>query len=232
MPEPFPSHSGLWPEIVGAFRRNRVPCLMLNVLVAGLVASYYLLPEMRALWERVGEFKTRWSYLFSFVSTVFSAALLPFVVQWAMGTLPSAGRGRRLLLMVLFWGYRGMEIDLLYRVQTRLFGPGTDLATLATKLAADQLLYSPLWAVPTYVIALRWIDHGGSWQRTRASLDPVFWKRTLPAVMITNWLVWIPAVTLVYSLPPPLQFPLFSVIMCVFILLVTILVRDTRETLK
>jgi hypothetical protein len=213
MPDSISQPPGIWPAIAAAFRQNR------------LVASYYLWPAVADVWEHVGEFKTRWSYLFSFVSTVFSAALLPFAVQWAMGNLPQEGRVKRLVWMILFWGYRGMEIDLLYRVQTFLFGDGHDVRTLTAKLAVDQLIYTPFWAVPTYLIALRWIDLGNSWPLTKASLDRRFWTRTFPTVLVTNWIVWIPSVLFVYSLPAPLQFPLFSIIMCFFVLLVTLLAR-------
>ena len=211
--------------IAAAFRENRLACLLLNVLVAGLVASYYLWPQVAGVWEAVGDFKTRWSWLFSFVSTAFVAAVLPFIIQGFMGTLPEAGRTRRLLCLIAFWGYRGMEIDMLYRGQAMLFGHGHDARTLAFKVAVDQFLYTPLWAVPTYVMALRWVDAGCSWQRARASFDRTFLTRTLPAILITNWIIWIPAVTLVYSLPAALQFPLFSVIMCFFVLLVTLMAR-------
>jgi hypothetical protein len=216
--------------IAAAFRQNRLPCVLLNLLVLCLVASYYLWPEVAGVWERVGEFKTRWSYLFSFGSTIFSAAILPFAMQWMMGTLPQGNRLKSFLWLVLFWGYRGMEIDLLYHCQTFLFGGGNDPRTLVAKLAVDQLIYTPFWAVPTYVVALRWIDLGGSWALTRASLDRRFWTRTFPTILVTNWIVWIPAVTLVYSLPAPLQFPLFSVIMCFFVLLVTLLARANAGT--
>lgn len=225
MPDFTPSSQGIWPAVAAAFRQNRLPCVLLNVLVVCLVASYYLWPGVAGAWEAVGDFKTHWSWLFSFGSTVFAAAVLPFTVQWAMGTLPAEERLKRLVLMSLFWGYRGMEIDLLYRCQTLLFGDGHDTATLAAKVAVDQLVYSPFWAVPTYVIALRWIDFDFSWSRTRASLNRRFWTHTYPTILVTNLIVWIPAVTLVYSLPAALQFPLFSVVMCFFVLLVTLLAR-------
>src|SRR5687768_16827233 len=117
MPDSSPPPQGIWPAIASAFRQNRLPCVLLNLLVICLVASYYLWPGVAGVWEAVGTFKTRWSYLFSFGSTVFAAAVLPFAVQWAMGTLPPGGRMRRFVLTALFWGYRGMEIDLLYRCQ-------------------------------------------------------------------------------------------------------------------
>ncbi|MEZ5432658.1 MAG: hypothetical protein R3F31_16095 [Verrucomicrobiales bacterium] len=90
-----------------------------------------------------------------------------------------------------------------------MFGTGHDARTLLSKVAVDQFIMSPLWFVPTVLIALRWVDLGGSWARTRASLDRVFWTRTCPTALVTNWLVWIPTLSLVYSLPSALQFPFF-----------------------
>lgn len=215
---------------IGAVVRvNRVPCLLLNVAVVALVWSYYQWPAAAGLWQAVAEFKVRWSFGFSFCSAALAGAVLPFGIQWLLGTLPEEGRRRRFFGPVLFWGYRGMEIDLFYRWQAVLFGHGHDVATLVKKVAMDQFVYSALWAVPTYVIALRWIDLGGSWSRTAASLDGVFWKRTFPTILVTNLLVWIPTVALVYSLPGPLQFPLFSVVMCFFVLMVTLLASGRKH---
>ena len=219
---------GVLAAILVAFRQNRLPCVLLNVLVVALVVSYYWWPALAGMWEAIGAFKIRWSFVFSCVSTMFAAAVMPFFAQWAMGTLPADGRWSKLGLRMLFWGYRGMEIDLFYRVQGWLFGNGNDAVTLTKKVLVDQFVMSPLWFVPTYVIVLRWIEQGGSWTRLRTSLDRHFWTRTCVTVMVTNWLIWIPALALVYSLPAPLQFPLFAVVMCFFILVVTLLTRDTR----
>ena len=223
MPHAPPISTGILGTIASVFRENRVPCVLLNVLVVALVASYYRVPEVAGMWEAVGAFKLRWSYAFSLASTVFAAVVLPFAVQATMGTLRREGRWRRLALLGLFWGYRGMEIDLFYRFQGWLFGDGNEAGTLIKKVALDQFVMSPLWFVPTYLVALRWIDRGGSWKELRRSLDTGFWRRTLPSVLLTNWLVWIPALALVYSLPAALQFPLFSIVMCFFILVVTVM---------
>jgi hypothetical protein len=228
MPAPPTLSPGVLASIGTAFRQNRVPCLLLNGVAVALVVSYYRSPALAGMWEAIGTFKMRWSFAFSCVSTMFAAAVMPFFVQWAMGVLPAEGRWKRLGLRMLFWGYRGMEIDLFYRVQGWLFGQGNDAATLAKKVVMDQFVMSPIWFVPTYVIVLRWIEQGDSWSRLRASLDRDFWTRTCPTVLVTNWLIWIPALVLVYSLPAPLQFPLFTVVMCFFILVVTLLARDTR----
>ncbi|MFM7605272.1 MAG: Mpv17/PMP22 family protein [Prosthecobacter sp.] len=219
-------------QIAAVFRENRVPCIVLNLIVIALVGSYYQVSAIAAMWEAVGTFKLRWGCVFSLGSTIFAAALLPSLVQFVMGTLPSQDRWRRVGLLSLFWGYRGVEIDGFYQVQGWLFGTGNDAATLIKKVAVDQFVMSPLWFVPTVLIAMRWVDMGGSWTRTRASLSRDFWTRTCPTVMVTNWLVWIPALALVYSLPPALQFPLFSVVMCFFILILTLLARGDQRSIK
>jgi hypothetical protein len=219
-------------RIAAVFRENRVPCIALNMVVITLVGSYYQVPAVASVWEAVGAFKLKWAYAFSLGSTIFAAALLPSLVQLVMGTLPPEGRWKRVGLLSLFWGYHGMEIDLFYQVQGWLFGTGNDATTLIKKVAVDQFVMSPLWFVPTVLIAMRWVDIGGSWARTRASLTREFWTRTCPTVMVTNWLVWIPSLALVYSLPPALQFPLFSVVMCFFILIVTLLARGDQRSIK
>lgn len=93
MPDP-PPRPGIRQLIAAAFRENRLSCLLLNLFVAALVASYYFWPPVAGIWQAAGEMKTRWSWLFSFVSTAFAAAVLPFTLQWMMGTLPAGGRVR------------------------------------------------------------------------------------------------------------------------------------------
>ncbi len=224
--DPPPALPGIRESILDSFRRNRVAFLGLNLVVACLLLTYSGFPAVRELWEQVGALKVRMSYGFSFLATVIAAALVPALVEWGSGK-PVGGldRWRRLFWSVIFWGYRGMEIDLFYRIQARVFGQGTDWRTLLAKLAVDQFLYSTLWAVPTYLVFLRWVDAGGRGPKLRESLDRRFWCHTYPTVLITNWMVWIPAVALVYSLPSPLQFPIFAVIMSFFVLLITMLAR-------
>jgi hypothetical protein len=230
MPNASLSPPGILATIMAVFRQNRVPCLVLNAFALALVVSYYQVPALAGFWESVAAFKTHWSFAFSCVSTMFAAAIMPACIQRFMGVLPQLGSGKRLMLLMLFWGYRGMEIDLFYHFQTWLFGDGHDAATLVKKVLVDQFIMSPIWFVPTYVIALRWVMLGGSWASIRPTLNREFWTLTCPMVLITNWLVWIPALALVYSLPAALQFPLFSVVMCFFILVVTVMTRRKEET--
>src|SRR5688572_27320582 len=89
VPPSAPTRPGVRADIAAAFRQNWVPCLLLNVVAAALVISYYRWPALGGMWEAIGEFKTRWSFVFSCVSTMFAAAVMPYFVQWAMGMLPA-----------------------------------------------------------------------------------------------------------------------------------------------
>ena len=232
MADPNEAPPGIWATIVAVFRRNRVPCLFVNLIVVLLVSSYYMVPSVAAAWAEVGAFKVRSGYVFSAISGAASAAFLPYVAQRLMGTWPKENGARRLLILTLFWAYRAVEVDLFYHLQAWMFGTGSDFQTRVCKVFVDQFIYSVFWAAPNCVLILRWLDLGCSWRKTWASLDRQFWTRTFPAVILTNWLVWIPVVSLVYGLPSPLQFPLFTVVMSFFVLVVTLLAVDEKETAR
>jgi hypothetical protein len=99
---------------------------------------------------------------------------------------------------------------------------------LLKKVVFDQFLATPLWFVPSYLLAFRWAEVGGSWSEFWPTLDREFWRKIYPAVVLTNWLIWVPTVALVYSLPPVLQFPVSSLVMCFYILIVSVLARTHR----
>jgi hypothetical protein len=41
-------------------------------------------------------------------------------------------------------------------------------------------------------------------------------------LLFSTWIIWIPAVTIVYSMPTNLQIPLFNLTLCFFVLVITI----------
>ncbi|MBU6303060.1 MAG: hypothetical protein KGS60_16040 [Verrucomicrobia bacterium] len=224
-PEPIDDRGdGIREAIRSTLHQNRWACLGLNLAVTGLVVSYYRWPETGRFWEAVGDLKTRGSYLFAAVATILAAVLVPALVQKLMGLESGPGRTRRLFWGAVYWAYRGVEIDWFYRLQGRIFGSGTDWRTVGIKLLVDQFVYSVFWAVPSYLIYVSWVEHR-SLARAWALRNGRVLRKTYLSVILTNWLVWLPAVALVYSLPPPLQFPLFSMILTFYILLVTVLVK-------
>jgi hypothetical protein len=144
-------------------------------------------------------------------------------------TLKQSGPSRPLLMLANlgYWLEHGMEVDLWFRLQGLIWGEGNDVATIVAKTLTDQSCYSILWAIPFSLVWFRWRDSGF---QLRAVVSTVtsrkFWTVDVPQTLIGSWLVWIPAVALIFCLPPTLQIPLFVLVSCFWSLLLQLLVAS------
>ena len=207
-----------------AARQNAVPSLVLQALALALLLGYYRWAPAHEWLERLLRLKLAWGVAYSFLAGALFAGLLPRLVLRWMGQ-----GGRRFAVEVafacVFWGWRSVEVDLMYRLQAHWFGATADWPTVLAKTAFDQLLYSPLWAVPEIALAFEWKDAGFSWRATRARLDRDFFTLRLPAAMLGNAMVWLPAVIAIYFLPTALQLPVSNLVGSFWVLLMIVLLR-------
>ena len=50
-----------------------------------------------------------------------------------------------------------------------------------------------------------------------------FWLWRVPENLVSGWMVWIPAVSMIYILPASLQIPLFNIVLCFWSLVLTLI---------
>lgn len=205
-----------------ATRANLVPGLFLQAMAASLLAAYYFLPNLRPGFEAIAAFKQEWGYAYSALATAVSGGLVPFLYLWLRGSVRE-GAGKALLFYLVFWGLIGMEVDLLYRVQGALFGQGSDPATLIPKVAFDQFLFTPFLSTPQITLAYLWKTQGYSFASMRPKLVPNLFFYDMPCMVVSAWLIWIPAVSIIYCLPASLQIPMFSIVLCFWSLLIEVI---------
>jgi hypothetical protein len=219
LPTPAPWQSGLQ----GA-RANIVPGLILQLIAVAIAVGYYWVPTIHAALSRLELMHQSFGLWFSVVSTGICGGMVPFVY------LHYAKRDRfgkprynwwQGLGLTFFWAYKGIEVDLWYRLQAHMFGNGHNLATIATKVVMDQFVYCPLFAVPVTAAVYQLVDSG---YNRRSLLDDVcrprwYLRKVLP-VLISNLGVWVPAVVVIYILPTALQLPLQNLILCFYTLIV------------
>lgn len=214
-----------WNRIVSAglagVRKNALPGLALQGFALALVLLYYFTPSARPWFETVAGWKTRFGFGYSALSTSLFGGLIPFLVLWATGNIKANRWRAELLFYVLLWGYRGVEVDLFYRLQTALFGDGANLAVVLPKVLLDQFVYSIFVAAPSQVVFFLWKDRGFSFAAVRPDLNLRFLFAAVVTVAFSQWMVWIPAVTIIYCLPAALQIPLFNLVVCFWVLLLT-----------
>lgn len=206
-----------------AARQNLRPGLVLWSAALAVLALYYGSPGGREALENWMQLKVRYGAGYSFVAGAVFAGLLPRLVMTATG-VHRGPLAPELAFGALFWGYKAVEVDFFYRLQSHLFGDGTDWRTLLAKTFVDQALYSAMWAVPTITIVYACKEAGWRWPAIRQRLDRRFFRLELPSVMIGNAMVWTPTVMMVYLLPPALQLPVSNFVAAFWVLVLVLLV--------
>lgn len=214
-----------------AARANFLPGLLLQAIMACILALYLFHDGSREFFRLVGESRQELGVFFAMVTYTFSGAVLPEIMRVVLFQ-----RGRATLenlksvaTMAPVWMFMGSVVDVFYTAQNEWFGYGNDAATVVVKVLVDQLLYSPLFATPVIAgyFALR---AGGFGQAARAAVfRRRFLTETLLPVQLASWMIWFPGVTFVYIMPPPLQIP-FAVLVHTFwvLILTTINERGRR----
>jgi hypothetical protein len=220
-----------WKEALKALSRNLLPGLLLQSLMAGMGAAYLWYPPARNAFASLSILRSSWGLLFSFLGTSLASALLPELLRLLLspskqGKEERFGLGGRLLFGIPFWGIIGMQVDLFYRLQYFLFGPSETLWIILKKVLFDAFLYCPLLAIPQIVCILLWRDHGFTLGGFRGHTPLRFYALKIFPVLLTNWMVWIPLVSLIYSLPAALGIPFFIVAQSFWVMVLTTLSAD------
>ena len=107
---------------------------------------------------------------------------------------------------IFFFG--GMIVGEFYVWQAYWFGDGVSFRILLPKVLVDQFIFSVFWSTTYQSLTFRWQVLRYSFSRLWSELDGSFVIDRMLPVLVTNWMFWIPGVTLVYSMPLQLQMPL------------------------
>jgi len=212
-----------WQAGLRAARANLLPALCVQSTMVALLIAYHRHPPTSALLNHLAELKQQTGYLYTCTSAIIAGALIPEVLRilfFQQGRIRK-GNGANLLFTVPFWGLVSITVDLFYQLQARLFGTTVDLVTVATKVAVDQFVYTAFFATPVTCILYDWKHNGYRLRGLGHVLSLRYYREAAFPVLLTNWAVWIPMITVIYSLPFTLQVPLFGLALSMWVLLYT-----------
>jgi hypothetical protein len=208
--------------------RNLIPGLILQVFVIGVVGSYYLFEPVAVAFNHVADLKLKYGFAFSAVSTSLFGGLIPFLIQKARPKYRHLMPTSHVWFFVILWAFKGMEVDLLYRCQAKMFGEGKEVLTLLSKTVFDQLVYVPLWGLTSCAILMTWRQMNFNFGQTVGVLrNKRWWTDNLMAMLLPNWLIWIVAVVAIYCLPLALQLPVQNLVLCFWCILLIFLADET-----
>ena len=191
------------------------PGLILQAIALSLVLVYYFVPAARGVFTQVGDWQRAGGYGFSALVTAVCGGLLPFLFMRANGATRAGHPWSHLVFFLLYWAWKGAEVDLVYRTLGWLYGHDHGFATVGAKVLTDQFGYNVFYSAPVSALCFAWKDAGFRWAPVAADLRAGRWyaRRVLP-VLLSLWCIWIPVVSCVYALPAALQMPLFNVVLC------------------
>jgi hypothetical protein len=115
-----------------------------------------------------------------------------------------------------------------YEWQAIWFGDGLSWRILLPKVLVDQFVFSVFWSTSYQTLTFRWQTLRYSGSRLWNELDGNFVVERMLPVLVTNWMFWIPGVTLVYSMPLILQMPLNIFATAIWSLLLAGLAKSSR----
>lgn len=206
-----------------AVRANIVPGLILQAVMLLVVLAYYFSPPAAATLNAIADYKRAHGIAFVVVSSVVAAAILPelFLVLFFQRGRFGKQNFRNLLFTIPLWAFDGITVDLLYRGLAAWLGDTVSLPVVLAKICIDQFVFSVFFSAPYGVIAYEWKNSGFSLAALRRGFTIEFYRDKIVPTLFAVWAVWIPLIAMIYSLPLALQFPLFSLALTFWVLLLT-----------
>ena len=206
-----------------AAKANAVPGLILQGAMLLVLIGYYLSPAFADLLNRLAQFKSEHGLPFVVGSAVLAGALVPeiFVIVFFQRWRFRKQNLRNLAFTMPTWGIDGILVDLMYRLNATWFGDVTTVWVVTAKILVDQLGYNPFFAAPAEVLVYEWKNEGFSWKSVRRALTWDHYRDKIVPTLLATWAVWGPLMAIIYSLPFALQFPLFSIALTFWVLLLT-----------
>jgi hypothetical protein len=204
-----------------AARANFVPGLIIQTVMIAVVVAYYFHPPTRAWLGLLAQAKQNGGIAFTICATFIAGAVLPELLNVLTF---QRGKFRRenwneFLFLAVFWTFNGLVVDGFYHLQVWWFGAQVSFATVAKKVFVDEFLYNPLVAGPFGMFCYEWKNqHYATAGMARAWTWTFYKNKTIPALFAT-WVVWIPVTGAIYSLPPLLQMPIFSLALTFWVMM-------------
>lgn len=212
-----------WAAGLRAARANVVPGLLVQGVMLGILFAYYFYPPTTLVLDELAKVKQHWGYAYSGISAIIAGAFIPELLRILVfqRCRVSVSNFSNLLFTIPFWCFMGVVVDGFYRMQADWFGVEADFGVVIRKVLVDQFLYNPFFAAPFTTILYDWKNQGYQLRGSSRFLTVSYYREAVVPTLFATWGVWIPVVSILYSLPSLLQVPLFGLALSLWVMLYT-----------
>ncbi len=212
-----------WRAGLRAARANVIPGLIVQAAMLLLLLAYYYYEPTTQWLDRLAALKNKWGYGFSALASIVAGAFIPEILRIAVFQQGRVTHWNftNLVFSIPFWGTMGMIVDALYRGQALMFGSEASLNVVVAKVLFDQLIYSPVVSAPLTAWLYDWKNSNYSLNNLNRFFTRDYILDVIVPLQFAGWGVWIPLVTIIYSLPSLLQIPMFALALSLWVTLFT-----------
>jgi hypothetical protein len=206
-----------------AARANAIPGSLLQAMMLALLVAYYFNPATASALNHIADYKKQHGLIFVLLAAIAAGALLPelFVIFFFQKGRVRAQNFRNLAFTVPTWAIDGILVDLMYRGMAGWLGDVVTWPVVVVKVCVDMFGYNPFFAAPSEVLVYEWKNTRISWSSVRRALTWEHYRDKIVPTLLATWAVWIPLVAVIYSVPLALQYPLFSLALTFWVLILT-----------
>ncbi|MGH7935410.1 MAG: hypothetical protein ACREF8_00175 [Chthoniobacterales bacterium] len=224
-------HRTPWALRWEAARANLWPALLIQAVMFALLLAYYFSPSARRSFDALAIYKAAHGWMFVIIAAVLAGAILPeiFLILFFQRARLTKRNFRNLLFTIPVWAIDGSLVDLLYRSEAAWFGNVATVPVVLAKICVDQLGYNPFFAAPFGILTYEWKNSGFSWESLSRGFSWTHYRDKIVPTLLATWAVWIPLMAIIYSLPLALQFPLFSLALTFWVLLLIYMTNSFAE---
>lgn len=206
-----------------AARANAKPALIIQGVMLVLAFAFYTNAAAAQSLHNFAEFKREHGLFFVISASILAGAIIPeiFLILFFQRGRPRRVNLRNLAFTIPVWGFDGSLVDLMYRAEANWLGDVATVPVVLGKILIDQFGYNVFFAAPFGVLTYEWKNNGISIRPVRDLFTWPHYRDKIIPTLVATWAVWIPLMAILYSLPLALQFPLFSLALSFWVLLLT-----------
>ena len=217
-----------------AARANAGPGFTLQAIMLAILVAYYRNASFAGWLDRLADFKQRHGLTFVIAAGILAGAVLPelFLILFFQKGKLRRQNFRNLAFTVPTWAIDAVLVDFMYRANMIWFGTVVTGPVLFAKICVDQLGYNPFFAAPAEVLVYEWKNAGFSWDSVKRLFSWNHYRDKIVPTLLATWAMWGPLMAIIYALPYPLQFPLFSLALTFWVLLLTYMTNRFAEKVQ
>ena len=199
---------------LGSIKANRVPMVVLWGVVTALAVAYWNIPAVAHALAPIREWQEHNGWKAAFATQFVFCGVLPALFLRFVGEIKTERPLLKCFLQSIWCGSWGIVYRWFYAFQTAMFGSGHDVATLLFKTAFDEFVFAPLASIPATSFFFLWMASGFSVRKAVATCRRGYLRRVYVPNLISNWVIWIPAVAAVYAFDQDLQIQVLGFVSC------------------